>query len=540
MAIAAEPPSVLELPPVPMGPAALPRPTAVAKIANPWVIIVVVMVGNFLGPLYSSVANVAVPNLVAAFGSDVDTMQWVITGYMLGYSVSMPVAGWLADTYGRRRIFLIGLALLTASSVACTLAWDGTSLIAFRIAQAIGGGLISPTSMAIITDLVPSRQRGKALGIWGMGMMLAPSFAPVISGWIIDTLDDWRLIFFMGVPIGVAGLILAFLVIPRDENREHPRAPFDAAGALLLTTSLSALLIPLSQGDRVGWDDPLLRGSFVLSVLTFAGFVWRELHTPHPMLDLSLFRSSTFSVAVSLRAAMGMGYYFALFLLPLFTQDIMGWPPTVSGLILIPGGLATAFLMPLSGMLSDKIGARPLVFAGMGLAAFGTFEFAHLDTSWSAGSIAMDMVIRSAALGLLYTPLTTAALSVVPRHRTGSASGVLNTVWQVAGSLGIAVGQTYLTDRAAIHQVENAGAVTLAAQPVQSALHALAGVLTQHGMPASAAPAMLAQMAARVAEIQAYGDTFVLAAIILALATPLALLLRREGPVSGSDRGAAG
>jgi EmrB/QacA subfamily drug resistance transporter len=495
------------------------------RAASPMLIIAVVMFGNFLGPLYSSVANVAVPNLVAAFGSDVDTMQWVITGYMLGYSVSMPVAGWLADTYGRREIYLIGLALLTASSVLCACAWDATSLIFFRILQAIGAGLIAPTSMAIITDIVPPHERGRALGIWGLGMMLAPSFAPVMSGWIIDNLDDWRIIFAIGVPIGIGGLILAALFIPRAEDRTRVRASFDAPGALLLTMSLAALLIPLSQGDRLGWDDPAIEGSFVLSALTFAGFVRRELTTPAPMLDLSLFREVTFSIAVALRMAMGMGYYLALFLLPLFTQDVNGWPPTLSGLLLIPGGLATAFLMPITGMLSDRIGARPLVFAGMALAAYGTFLFAHLDVTWTAASIALVMIVRNAAMGLLYTPLTSAALSVVPRNRAGSASGIINTVWQVAGSLGIALGQTFLTNRTAVHLSEDAGNVTLAAQPVRSGLAAIGTVLTQHGLPASGAQAMLAQMVARTAEVQAYGDTFVFSAIILAIATPLALFL---------------
>jgi MFS family permease len=179
-----------ELPPIAL--VELPLPTmattltepALPRVRNPWVIIGAVMVGYFLGPLYSSVANVALPNLVAAFGSDIDTMQWVVTGYMLGYSVTMPVAGWLADAFGRRRIFMLGVALFTVSSVMCALAWDAPSLILFRILQAVGGGLISPTAMAIITDVVPMSQRGRALGVWGLGMMLAPAFGPVISGWI--------------------------------------------------------------------------------------------------------------------------------------------------------------------------------------------------------------------------------------------------------------------------------------------------------------------------------------------------------------------
>jgi EmrB/QacA subfamily drug resistance transporter len=531
MAILADPPAGPNLPQPPPRPAPrLATAPTVAALRNPWVVIGAVMVGYFMGPLYSSVANVALPNLIAAFGSDVDTMQWVITGYMLGYSISMPVAGWLADEFGRRRIFLIGLALFTVCSVLAAIAWDPMSLIAFRVLQAVGGGLISPTAMAIITDVVPLHERGRALGVWGMGTMLAPALAPFASGWIIDNLNDWRLIFALGVPVGIVGLVLAFAFIPKEENRIHERPPFDTPGALLLSTSVTALLIPLSLGDRLGWDDPVLQLTFVLSALTFAGFIWRELSAPAPMLDLTLFRTLTFSVAVALRAAMGMGYYFALFLLPLFTQDVMNWPPTISGLVLIPGGLATALLMPISGWLSDKIGSRLLVFTGMGLAAYGSFMFVHLDTSWTPDHIALDLIVRSAALGLLFTPLTSAALSVVSRQRTGSASGILNTVWQIAGSLGIAIGQTYLTAHTAQHLSENAGAVTNASPAVTSALRALGATLQQHGLPASGATTLLAQMSAQAAAVQAYGDTFVFAAVVLAAATPLALLLVKGRP----------
>lgn len=492
--------------------------------SSPWVLIAVVMVGNVLAPLYSSVANVALPNLVAAFGSDVDTMEWVITGYMLGYSISMPVAGWLADNFGRRTIYLIGLSIFTGASILASLAWDPVSIIGFRILQAIGGGLVSPTSMALIMDVVPPQQRGRALGAWGLGMMLAPSIGPAISGWIIDNLDDWRAIFLIGVPIGIAGLILAVLKIPRDTAKQPGSGTtFDTWGFALLTTALASFLIPLSQGDRLGWDDRWIQGSFVLAVAAFAGFIGRELKTKHPMIDLTLFGERTFAVAVGLRTIVGSGYYFAIFLLPLFTQGVLGWTPTLSGLVLMPAGMAMAVLMPIAGTLSDKIGARPLVLAGVVIATVGTFLFARIDVDWDVGRIAIDALIRTAALGLLFTPLTSVALSAVPRNRSGAASGILNTVWQVGGSLGIAIGQTYLTDRTAVRLSDAAGVAVLSRPPVAQALHALA----THVSP-SAAQALLAQNVAMFAHVQAYGDTFLLGAIVMAVGIPAALLLPRK------------
>ena len=499
-----------------------------AAAVSPAAILGVVMLGNFLGPLYSSTANVIIPNLIASFGSDVDTMEWVVTGYMLGYSITMPLAGWLADTLGRRRMFLIGLVIFTGFSIAASMAWSTSSLIAFRILQAVGGGIVSPTGMAIVTDVIPPKDRGKAFGLWGMGMMLAPAFGPWISGLIVDNMDDWRPIFLLGVPFGIAGLLAAMQYLPKSEDRSHnaQHTRFDSLGFGLLSSSLTAFLIPLTQGNRVGWDDGWIRFSLAAAAVLFVLFIVRELRTNHPMLDLTLFHDRVFSIATSLRFVLGMGYYFSIFLLPLFTQDILGWDATESGLILMPAGLAMAFLMPISGILVDKIGARVLIFSGMVLAAYGTLLFAGIDTDWTMQHMIVVNVIRTAALGLLFTPLTTAALVNVPRHRTGAASGILNTIWQVGGSLGIAVGQTYLTSRAAARYAEVASTLTPERPTVWNFYSKLQAMAAAHHWPANTAHAMLAQIAQGMAVVRAYDDTFLLGALLIGASAPLALFLR--------------
>jgi EmrB/QacA subfamily drug resistance transporter len=499
-----------------------------AAAASPALILIVVMMGNFLGPLYSSTANVVIPNLIASFGSDVDTMEWVITGYMLGYSITMPLAGWLADTFGRRRMFMTGLAIFTASSICASLAWSTGSLIAFRILQAVGGGIISPTSMAIVVDVVPAKERGKALGIWSMGMMLAPAFGPWISGLLVDNMDNWRPIFLLGVPIGIAGLIAAYNFLPGKEDERHSSAAFDYTGFTLLSAALTLFLLPLTQGNRLGWDDESVRLSFAASAVLFPAFIVAELRSPHPMLDLRLFHDRIFSVAVLLRAVLGMGYYFSIFLLPLFTQDILGFSATQSGLILLPAGLAMAILMPLSGALSDKVGARAFVIAGMAMAAYGTFLFSGIDTDWSSARITIDNAIRTGALGLLLTPLTTAAYSNIGRQRAGAASAILNTVWQVGGSLGIAVGQAYLTARSANRFTQAASSLTLDRPAVARMVQGLHAFASAHDLPARAGDALLLQTAMGIATVRAYGDTFMLGALIIAVTLPLAFLLKHK------------
>jgi EmrB/QacA subfamily drug resistance transporter len=500
--------------------------TAAAAAASPIAILGVVMLGNFLGPLYSSTANVIIPNLIASFGSDVDTMEWVVTGYMLGYSITMPLAGWLADSFGRRRMFLIGLAIFTAFSILASLAWDTSSLIAFRIMQAVGGGILSPTGMAIVTDVIPQKDRGKAFGLWGMGMMLAPAFGPWISGMIVDNMDDWRPIFLLGVPIGIAGLVAAARYLPKNEDKPHSHGAFDLLGFASLSGALTAFLIPLTQGNRVGWDDAAIRLSFVCSAVLFVVFIVRELRTRAPMLDLTLFRDRVFSVATTLRFVLGMGYYFTIFLLPLFTQQILGWNATDSGLVLLPAGLGMSVLMPIAGTLVDMIGARALILSGMVLAAYGTLLFARIDTDWSLGHIAFVNFIRTAALGLLFTPLTTAALLNVPKNRAGAASGILNTVWQVGGSLGIAIGQTYLTARTDTRYTEVAGSLVSSREPAEHFFGQLHAMAVMHHWPTGTAHAMLTQIAQGIATVRAYDDTFLLGGLLLAATTPLALLLR--------------
>lgn len=415
---------------------------------NPYLIVAVVTLGNFIGPLYSSVANVLVPQLIAAFGVRVETMEWAVTGYMLGYSVTMPVSGWLADTFGRKRIFLLGLCIFVAGSVCASISWSAGALIGFRFVQALGGGLISPTGLAIVVDVIPPAQRGRALGLWSMGVMLAPAFGPWVSGTILDHFFDWRPVFLLGVPFGVAALVMGYFVLPASAALAR-RPRFDAQGFALLTVAVTCFLVPITQASRIGWSDDRIWIALFVSAVSFAAFVAHELRTPAPMLDLSMFADRIFTVAVGMRGIVAGGYYVPVFLLPLFGQDLLGWTATQSGAMLLPAGVVLALIMPVSGILSDRIGPRAIVIAGMALAAFGTFLFTSLDGTWDQSQFIWYNVVRNGALGLLFTPLTAAAMARVPRERTGSASAIINTVWQIGGSVAIAVGEAYLQIRTA-------------------------------------------------------------------------------------------
>ncbi|HXP92898.1 MAG TPA: DHA2 family efflux MFS transporter permease subunit [Candidatus Binatia bacterium] len=415
---------------------------------NPYLIVAVVTLGNFIGPLYSSVANVLVPQLIASFKVGVETMEWTVTGYMLGYSVVTPVSGWLSDTFGRKRVFLLGLAIFLIGSVCASLAWSAGALIAFRMLQALGGGLISPTGLAIVNDVIPAAQRGRALGLWAMGVMLAPAIGPWVSGTILDKFFDWRPVFLLGVPFGLAALIIGAVVLPAGRANEK-RSSFDTLGCALLTVAIVCFLVPVTQASRIGWGNDLVWIGLAISAASFTAFAVHELRSPAPMIDLRLFKDQTFSVAIALRGVVAGGYYVPVFLLPLFVEDLLGWTAAQSGAMLLPAGVALALIMPLSGFLSDRIGPRPIVIVGAALAAIGTFLFTSLDGTWDHSQFIWYNVIRNGALGLLFTPLTAAALASIPRNRAGQASAIINTVWQLGGSVAIAVGEAYLQIRTA-------------------------------------------------------------------------------------------
>jgi EmrB/QacA subfamily drug resistance transporter len=506
-------------------------------------ILIVVILGNVLGPLYSSTANVVLPNLEASFATDVDTMEWAVTGYMLGFSIAMPVAGWLGDRFGRRSVYLFGIGMFALFSILVSVSWDSTSLIVFRILQAMAGGLVSPTGLALVNEAVPPAQRGRALGLWGMGMMLAPAFGPWLSGWVVDTYDDWRPIFLLGVPLSIVAFVLAWRVLPRTERRTLVKTPFDAVGFLALTISLSALLVPLSQGSRVGWDDGWVEGSFVLSLAAFVFFVVHELRTPWPMLDLHLFDNRTFTLAVVLRAVLAVGYYTAIYLLPLFTQTMLGWTPTLAGFALVPGGIIMALSMPVAGMLNDRYGTRPLALAGFVLLALGTYDFSHIDFGWDVGHIALVNIVRSVGLACLFTPLTSAALGTVAPARAGYASGIVNTVWQVCGSVGISLAQAFFDARTWARYSDAVGYASQSRVAVQHALEQSQTLLQHAGpMPANAALSILQIRFANAAQVLAYGDTFVVATVVVALAIPFAFMLpgglRRRGIAERDGHGA--
>ena len=389
----------------------------------------------FMIMLDNTVVNVALPSIALKIG--LSELEWTVNAYALTFAVLMLTGGKLADFFGRRRIFLIGLVTFTISSLACGLAATGGTLIGARTLQGIGAALMLPATLSIISATFPAHQRGMAIGIWAGVSAMALAIGPLIGGLITEHIN-WSWIFFVNVPIGVVGLIVGRLVIKesRDTSAEQR---LDFPGLLASAIGLFALTFALIEANSYGWTDPVIIGLFVLSAVSLAAFVLLELHQRSPMLDLSLFRSSTFAGANVVALLVTLAMFGVFFFMSIYMQNILGYSATKTGAAFLPMTILIILIAPISGKASDRIGSRALMTAGMLCLSASLIVFSRLGLDSTFWDILPGLVVGGFGMALVMTPMTAAALGSVPVEKSGVGSGVLNTFRQLGGALGIAV-----------------------------------------------------------------------------------------------------
>ena len=378
-------------------PAPAPVPSPARAAAPPstgsWLLpLSVVVVGMFMAVLDTSIVNVAIPRIQTQFGASNDDVQWVVTAYTLSMGVVVPVSGWLGDRFGLRRIYNLALVLFIGGSALCGVAWGLNSLILFRILQAVGGGLLPAISMAMVYRIAPRERIGMAMGLYGLGIVFAPALGPTLGGYLVEYVD-WRLIFYINVPIGILGLVAALVVLPHFRSGGGQR--LDALGFATICSSLFALLLALSEGSSWGWTSYRVLGLFAVGALAMAIFVVVELSVEQPMLDVRLFRIWAFTNSTLLIGILMAGLFAGFFYVPLFIQEGQGTGAFDTGLILLPSALVTAALMPISGRLYDRVGARWPAAIGLLITAYGTYLMHNLNPDTTRGQVVMWMSIRS-------------------------------------------------------------------------------------------------------------------------------------------------
>lgn len=407
-------------------------------------ILIAIAIGTFMGPLDSSVVNIALPTIRAGFHTSLGTVEWVIMSYLLVISSLILTYGRLGDLYGHKRIYLSGFVIFTAGSLLCGMAPTIALLITFRALQAIGAGMMMAMGPAIITDVTPPRNRGKSLGIIAVSVSVALTTGPVLGGFLTARFG-WPSIFFINLPIGIIGSLWAAKVIPSIKGRQVES--FDIKGAVTIFLALISLLIPLSYAEKTGWRNPYILGSLALGLGLLVLFVFMENRIKFPMVDLSLFRNRLFAMGNLSALINYMAAFSVILVMPFYLQQLRQMSPSQAGLMLIPTPLATMIVAPISGAISDRVDTRYLSSLGMAVTAFGMWLLSNLHINSSPLSIIVALVIIGLGGGMFQTPNNSAIMGTVPPNRRGIASSFLATMRNIGMVLGVAISGALFSGR---------------------------------------------------------------------------------------------
>ena len=402
-----------------------------------WWTLVAVAVGLFMIMLDNTVVNVALPSIQQDLGIGISELEWVVNAYALTFGVLLLTGGKLADLLGRRAIFIAGLVVFTGASLWCGLAGGPGSLIAARTVQGVGAALMNPATLSIITATFPPKERGQAIGIWAGVSALALAIGPLLGGLIVDNIN-WHWIFYVNVPVGVVGIVVSYFFIKESRDTSHEQS-IDLPGLVTSGASLLALSYALIEGNNHGWTSPEILGLFAGAAVLLAAFILLEMRQRLPMLDLSLFKIGSFVGANLVAMLVSLGMFGVFFYISLYVQNILGYSPTKAGAIFLPMTILIILVAPIAGKLSDRIGSRWLMGAGMGILGVSLLLYQRIGLHTGFWSLLPQLLLGGLGMALTMSPMTSAAMGSVPIDKAGVGSGVLNSFRQVGGSLGIAV-----------------------------------------------------------------------------------------------------
>jgi DHA2 family multidrug resistance protein len=492
----------------------------------PWLIAPVVALAAFMEIMDISIANVALPHIAGALSSSQNESTWVLTSYLVTNAIIMPISGWLANTFGRKRLFLTCIAGFTVTSLLCGFAPNLPTLIVLRALQGATGGGLQPVGQAILADSFPREKRGMASAIYGIAAVVAPTVGPTLGGWITDSYN-WRWIFLINVPVGLVLLLLVSSLIKETATvRSKGPLSVDWMGFGFVALSLGCLQVVLDRGQDADWfGSPLITTLAIASGIGFILLIWRELHHEHPMVDLRLMRSPDFAVTFCLMLMLGFMLLGSTFLIPAYTQQLMGYRAVDAGLVLTPGGFATIALLPLVGRSINKVDLRLLTAVGLTIGGVSLLLMTNVYLGVSFKTLVWMRVLQSAALPFLFVPINALAFRDIPPDKTNNASALINLARNFGGSIGIAFASTVLTRRAQFHQsrlVEHLQSLNPAYPDYTQQLGSALGVA--HDTPTVLASVY--EQAVQQATLLSYLDGFKVLGLIFLALIPLLLLVK--------------
>jgi MFS transporter, DHA2 family, multidrug resistance protein len=415
-----------------------------ARVVNPWIVAISVMFATFMEVLDTTVVNVSLPHIAGSLSATIDESTWALTSYLVANAIVLPMTGWLASVFGRKRLLMISVAGFTASSFLCGLAPNLDTLIAFRVLQGATGGAMQPLSQAVLLEAFRPEDRGKAMGFWGLGIVVAPILGPVLGGWLTDSYS-WRWVFYINIPVGAASLLMTRLFIfdPPYLRRQSERIDYWGLG--MLAVGIGALQIVLDKGQEEDWfASHWITMLAIVSAVTLVTLILHELRTEHPVVDLRVFKEQSYAVGVFLMAIVGFVLYGSLVLLPIMLQTLLGYPSLQAGIAMAPRGIGSFFMMPLTGLMTGRFDARKLLTVGLVVGGSTLIWLSRLNLSAGYWDIFWPQLIQGAGMSLLFVPLTTVTMDPIPRERMGNATSLFNLMRNIGGSVGIAVTGTML------------------------------------------------------------------------------------------------
>lgn len=488
----------------------------------------IALIGGFMSILDSSIINVAIPSMMHVFNVSTTEIEWVVTIYMLVMGVVIPFTGWAGERFGYKQLYLVALVLFTLGSFLCAVSWSIQTLIASRVIQAVGGGILMPAMMTMVKKLVPEEKFGSAMGIVGIALLLAPALGPTIGGYLVEYVG-WRWIFTINIPLGIIGVLLAVFFMPAFPKEKSDK--LDIAGAVTSALMLFSLLLALSEGSSWGWTSEPIVLLLYLFAVSLILFIIIELTVKKPLLNLRMFKNVSFTMANVMMAISTVGLFSGIFYVPLFLQNIKGLGALDTGILMLPGALVSGLMMPVCGKLYDWIGPKVMSIFGVIFLAVTTFLLHSITVDTSNGTIIFWLVLRGLSMPFTAVPAQAAALDVVAPKDVGGASSISNIISRVSGSFGIAVLTGVLTSRTAFYTATTSWGISSTSlgvsQLMQKFSYALGSAQAAAGQAKALGLNVLSGLIQEDAFVRSLDDVFLIATAVVIVGIIPAVFLKR-------------
>lgn len=508
---------------------------------NKWAIAITVALGAMLEIVDTSIVNVALTDMQASLGATLSDVGWVVTSYAIANVIILPLTAWLGDVFGKKRYFIFSLIGFTVSSVLCGMSHSLGMLIAARVLQGLTGGGLLSKAQSILFETFPREEQGMAQALFGVVAIAGPTVGPTLGGYIVTNLD-WRWIFFINVPVGIIASFMAMAYLQPDVEQPVSNRSVDWLGIALLIIGIGSLQTVIEEGNAEDWFSSRMISSLsVAAVVGLVAFVWRQLTVEHPVVDLRVLRHKSLAAGSVLSFVLGIGLYGTIFAIPIFAQSILKMTAEQTGILMIPGALASAVAMPILGKIAPKVDARALLVFGSLVLIGSLVMFARISPMTGDGDLFLPLIVRSFGSVFIFLPLSLAAIGPLPKKDMAAATGVYNLMRQLGGGVGIAFLATMLDTRQAFHRAVLAEHLSVTDPSVQTRLSTYAHGFTAKGMASNVADSVALKMLDGQVRLQAsvmsFSDTFVATAVIIVATLPLILLLGKGG--KNADAGAA-